>query len=74
VADHLFVDVRRFAAPPGRPYGGERFERRPRRGWARAFMRRWGERWRGADPDPALLLPYLDEGAARRPPVVGRLS
>jgi hypothetical protein len=31
MTDRLFTDVRRFAAPPGRPLGPERFERPPRR-------------------------------------------
>ena len=31
MTDRLFMDVRRFAAPPGRPMGVEGFDRRPRR-------------------------------------------
>jgi hypothetical protein len=41
VPDYLFTDVRRFAAPPGRPYGSERVERRPRRVHLGALVRRW---------------------------------
>ncbi|HZQ57429.1 MAG TPA: hypothetical protein VFA84_05325 [Acidimicrobiales bacterium] len=45
VPDYLFTDVRRFAAPPGRPYGSERVERRPRRVHLGALVRRWLDRY-----------------------------
>ena len=63
MADHMFTDVRRFAVPPGRPYG-ERFERRPPRSLVRPFVRRWLGRRRDEwlAPDPAFELPaYLSQ-------------
>jgi hypothetical protein len=59
VADGLFVDMRRFAVPPGRPHGGERFERRPPRQLVRRLVDRWWERWRGTDGDARDLPWYL---------------
>jgi hypothetical protein len=59
VADGLFLDMRRFAVPPGRPRGAERFERRPSRMVLRRLVGRWLERWRGTDGDPCALPSYL---------------
>jgi hypothetical protein len=50
VADYLFTDVRRFAVPPGRAYGAERFERRPPRTVIGPLVRRWLGRGREAGP------------------------
>lgn len=68
MADGLFADMRRFAVPPGRAYGSERFERRPRPMRARALARRWLERWRGTEGEPLALASYLttpEEGLDR---------
>lgn len=69
VPDYLFNDVRRFAVPPGRPYGSERVERRPPRLLLRPLVRRWVDRrarWLAADGDaaelPADLPAYLAAG------------
>ena len=61
MADRLFLDVRRFAAPPGRPYGAERFERRPASRALRRLATRWIDRRRGTDDalDPLAIPSYL---------------
>jgi hypothetical protein len=59
VAEGLFMDVRRFASPPGRPRGAERFEPRPSRRVVRRAVSRWLERWRGTDGDPFAIPSYL---------------
>jgi len=61
MADRLFFDVRQFAAPPGRPSGAERFERRPTRLAVGPLVRGWIARWRGTDgdPDPYAVASYL---------------
>jgi hypothetical protein len=59
VVDGLFTDVRRFAVPPGRARGGERFERRASRGVVRHAVSRWLDRWRGTDGDPSDVPSYL---------------
>ena len=59
MGDGLFMDVRPFAVPPGRPRGGERFERRRSRGVVREVVSRWLERWRGTEGDPFAVAPYL---------------
>ena len=59
MTDRLFNDVRRFAVPPGRPLGTERFERRPPRvtlgGLLRALFGRPAE-----VADAEALPAYLD--------------
>jgi hypothetical protein len=55
MTDRLFTDVRRFAAPPGRPMGAEGFDRRPRR--VAPAVQRWLARCLGmqlVDPEPTL--------------------
>jgi len=47
MSDRLFVDVRRFAAPPGRPMGAEGFDRRPRR--VAPAVQRWLARCLGTE-------------------------
>ena len=65
MTDRLFTDVRRFAAPPGRPLGAERFERRPPRvtlaGLLRALVGR-----PAVAPDAEVLPAYLDWDPPRR--------
>jgi hypothetical protein len=55
MADRLFLDVRQFAAPPGRPTGAERFERRPARLSVSRLMREWLDRWRGSEGGAELV-------------------
>ncbi len=59
MADGLFVDMRRFAVPPGRAQGAEPFERRPRPMRARRLARRWLARWQVAEAEPVALASYL---------------
>jgi hypothetical protein len=70
VADYLFTDVRRFAVPPGRAYGSERFERRPPRAMIGSLVRRWlgrrGDAW-PAHVDGAFELPAYLSGPPQRP-------
>ena len=65
MTDRLFTDDRRFAAPPGRPVGSERFERRPPRVTLAGFMRAV---FRGAaeQRDVESLPAYLDWDPPRR--------
>jgi hypothetical protein len=65
VTDRLFTDVRRFAMPPGRPIGTERFERRPRRVTIGGVLRSLFGR-PGAPQDTELLPAYLDFDPPRR--------
>ena len=70
MADYLFTDVRRFAVPPGRAYGSERFERRPRRAVIGPLVRRWlgrrADEW-PARPDGAFELPAYLSGPSQLP-------
>jgi len=67
VTDRLFIDVRRFATPPGRPIGTERFERRPRRVTLGGVLRSLFGRPEAAQ-DAELLPAYLDFDPPRRQP------
>jgi hypothetical protein len=65
VADRLFVDVRRFAIPPGRAIGSEHVERRPRRVTVASLLRLvLGVRARPAG-DADQLLAYLGDAQPR---------
>jgi hypothetical protein len=70
MADRLFTDVRRFATPPGRPVGSERFERPPPRvtlgGLVRALFGRPAVAAAEADALPAYLDWDLPRSHARR--------
>ena len=66
MADGLFVDMRRFAVPPGRAYGGEPFERRARPMRARGLVRRWLAQWRVTDVEPLALASYLTPAEEER--------
>ena len=65
MTDRLFTDVRRFAIPPGRPMGAERFERRPPRVTLAAFVRALFGR-PAAEADAEVLPAYLDWDPPRR--------
>jgi len=54
MTDRLFMDVRRFAAPPGRPVGAERFDRRP--GRVAPAVQRWLARCLGMELEIELEL------------------
>jgi hypothetical protein len=61
MVDRVFLDIRRFAGPPGSAIGVERFERRPRRATLSSLVRQWLDRMRGieGDGDPDAVRAYL---------------
>jgi hypothetical protein len=65
MTDRLFTDVRRFAAPPGRPIGVEPFERRAPRATLTGLLRALFGR-RAVDADAEVLPAYLDWDPPRR--------